>query len=130
MKPMQAQSDIREYDAQVRSTDLPGRVLCTVRDHHFIIDGPVQNGFPGEEVTPAEMFLASVASCGVELVQMLAAQQDVPLRSLDVKIHGMMDRSNPVRTDYTVFHSVRLDLTLRGVTPEQGTQVVEAFKRR
>lgn len=123
-------SDIREYDAQVRSTDLPGRVLCTVRDHHFIIDGPVQNGFPGEEVTPAEMFLASVASCGVELVQMLALQQDVPLRSLDVKIHGYMDRSNPVRTDYTVFHSVRLDFTLRGVTQEQGTQVVEAFQRR
>jgi uncharacterized OsmC-like protein len=127
---MQNQSDIREYDAQVRSTDLPGRVLCTVRDHHFIIDGPVQNGFPGEEVTPAEMFLASVASCGVELVQMLAAQQDVPLRSLDVRIHGMMDRSNPVRTDYTVFHTVQLQFTLRGVTPEQGTQVVDAFKRR
>jgi uncharacterized OsmC-like protein len=127
---MQTQSDIREYDAQVRSTDLPGRVLCTVRDHHFIIDGPVQNGFPGEEVTPAEMFLASVASCGVELVQMLAAQQEVPLRSLDVKIHGFMDRSKPVRTDYTVFHSVRLDFTLRGVMQEQGTQVVEAFKRR
>ena len=127
---MQTSSDIREYDAQVRSTDLSGRVLCTVRDHHFIIDGPVQNGFPGEEVTPAEMFLASVASCGVELVQMLAAQQDVPLRSLDVKIHGMMDRSNPVRTDYTVFRSVHLQFTLGGVTPEQGTQVVEAFKRR
>jgi uncharacterized OsmC-like protein len=127
---MQTQSDIREYDAQVRSSDVPGRVLCTVRDHHFIIDGPVQNGFPGEEVTPAEMFLASVASCGVELVQMLAVQQDFPLRSLDVAIHGMMDRSNPVRTDYTVFHSVHLQFTLRGVTPEQGTQVVEAFKRR
>jgi uncharacterized OsmC-like protein len=127
---MQTQSDIREYDAQVRSTDLPGRVLATVRDHHFIIDGPVQNGFPGEEVTPSELFLAAVASCGVELVQMLAAQQDVPLRSLDVKIHGMMDRANPVRTDYTVFHSVRLDFTLRGVTQEQGMQVVEAFKRR
>ena len=123
-------TDIREYNAQVRSTDLPGRVLCTVRDHHFIIDGPVQNGFPGEEVTPAEMFLASVASCGVELVQMLAAQQDVPLRSLDVAIHGMMDRANPVRTAYTVFHSVRLQFTLRGVTQEQGTQVVEAFQRR
>jgi uncharacterized OsmC-like protein len=125
-----APSDLREYAAEARSTDTPGRVLCSARDHHFIVDGPVQNGFPGEEVTPAELFLSAVASCGVELVQMLAGQQEAPLRAVDVQIQGVMDRANPARPDYTVFNTVRLDFHLKGVTPEQGTAVIEAFKRR
>ena len=60
-------ADIREYEAGANSTDVFGRVLCTARNHHFIVDGPLQNGCPGEEVTPAEIFLAGVAACGVEL---------------------------------------------------------------
>ena len=60
-------SEIRSYAVRARSTDTHGRVLCNVRNHHFIVDGPVQNGAPGEEVTPAELFLTGVAACGVEL---------------------------------------------------------------
>jgi len=66
-----AQADIREYAAQAASTDAFGRVLTSARNHHFVVDGPVQNGCPGEAITPDELFLASVASCGVELVQVL-----------------------------------------------------------
>ena len=62
---MVAQADIREYEAGARSTDVAGRVMCSVRNHYFVVDGPVQNGFPGEEITPSELFLAAVASCGV-----------------------------------------------------------------
>ena len=67
-----AVSDFRSYAVRARSTDTHGRVLCNVRNHHFIVDGPVQNGAPGEEVTPAELFLSAVAACGVELVQAFA----------------------------------------------------------
>ena len=45
---------VSDYDVSARSTDVFGWVLCGVRDHHFVIDGPVQNGCPGEEVTPVE----------------------------------------------------------------------------
>ena len=127
---MVAQADIREYEAGARSTDVPGRVMCSARNHYFVIDGPVQNGFPGEEITPTELFLAAVASCGVELVQMLAQRQEVPLQAINVAIQGMLDRSNPARPDHTVFNSVRLQFRLKGVTQEQGTQLIEAFKRR
>ena len=37
-------------------------MLCSTRDHHFIVDGPIQNSAPGEEVTPVEMFLSAVAA--------------------------------------------------------------------
>ena len=49
-------SNIREYDVRARSTDIFGRVLCSARNHQFVIDGPVQNDCPGEAITPAESF--------------------------------------------------------------------------
>jgi uncharacterized OsmC-like protein len=123
-------ADLREFDVRAGSTETPGRVLCTVRNHHIIVDGPVQNGFPGEEITPAELFLTAVASCGVELAQMLAIQNDISLEAIHVKIHGILDRGNPVRTDYTVFNHVQVNCHLRGVTQEQAEQLVEGFTSR
>jgi len=94
------------------------------------VDGPVQNGCPGEEVTPSEMFLSSVAACGVELVQVIARNQDVPVQTIEVAIEARQDRSNPARADYSVFNSVRLRFHLKGVTEEQATRLIEGFKRR
>jgi uncharacterized OsmC-like protein len=124
------QSDIRQYEARAASTNTFGRVLCSVRNHHFVIDGPEQNGCPGEEVTPAELFLAAVASCGVELVQVLAKSSDIPLQGISVKIHGFMDRSKPVRPDVSVFNSVDLQFQLSGVTDASAKELVEKFKAR
>lgn len=124
------QSDIRQYEARAASTNTFGRVLCSVRNHHFVIDGPEQNGCPGEEVTPAELFLAAVASCGVELVQVLAKSSDIPLQGISVKIHGFMDRSKPVRPDVSLFNSVSLQFHLRGVTDANAKELVDRFKAR
>ena len=124
------QADIRRYEVQARSTDTFGRVLCGCRDHHFVVDGPVQNGCPGEEVTPAEYFLAGVAACGVELLQVIAKERGVPLASARVAITGEMDRANPVRKDVALFNTVRLRFDLAGVTPEKGAELVEAFQGR
>jgi len=125
-----AQADIRQYDVTAASTDVFGRVLCAARNHHFVVDGPEQNGCPGEEVTPAEIFLAGVACCGVELIQVLAKSGNVPLEGIEVTIHGSMDRSKPVRPDVTLFNSVRLDFRLRGPSDQQARQLVESFKGR
>jgi uncharacterized OsmC-like protein len=123
-------TDIRTYDVAARSTDVFGRVLCSAREHHFIVDGPVQNGCPGEEVTPAELFLASVAACGVELIQVLAKQAGTEITSLHARVHGMMDRTNPVRSDYTVFNEVNVELEFEGTSYEQAVELAEAFKKR
>jgi uncharacterized OsmC-like protein len=125
-----APSDIRQYEARATSTDTFGRVLCSARNHHFVIDGPEQNGCPGEEVTPAELFLAAVASCGVELVQVLAKSAGISLQRIDVTIQGLMDRSKPVRSDVTLFNSVSLRFRMNGVTDGDAKQLVEKFKGR
>jgi uncharacterized OsmC-like protein len=125
-----AQTEIRRYEVEARSTDTFGRVLCGCRNHHFVADGPVQNGCPGEAITPAELFLAGVGACGVELLQVIAKERGVPIEAARVTITGEMDRANPVRPDVALFNTVRLRFDLRGVTPEEGAQLVAAFKGR
>ena len=123
-------SSIRQYAAQAASTDRFGRVLCSVRNHHYVIDGPEQNGCPGEEVTPAELFLSAVASCGVELLQVIAKADGIPLQAIAVDIQGRMDRSKPVRPDLSLFNSVKLQFQMKGVTDSDAKQLVEKFKGR
>jgi uncharacterized OsmC-like protein len=122
-------AEVRAYTVHARSTDTFGRVLCDTRNHHFIVDGPVQNGCPGEAITPAELFLASIAACGVELVQVIGREQQLAPR-IGVEIEGALDRANPVRKDVTVFNTVRLRFDLKGVTRAQGNDLIERFKGR
>jgi uncharacterized OsmC-like protein len=104
-------------------------VQCSTRNHHFIVDGPVQNGCPGEAVTPAEHFLAGIAACGVELVQVIGKEQGLAPR-VSVEIEGAVDRANPVRKDVTVFNYVRLRFALDGVSRGEAQDLIERFKGR
>jgi uncharacterized OsmC-like protein len=121
---------VRGYEVDARSTDVFGRVLWTCRDQHFVADGPVHNGCPGEAVTPAELFLAGIASCGVELVQVLARNEGTTVGAVHARIAGEIDRENPVREDVTVFTSVRIELEIEGVGEDEAQRLVEQFKRR
>ena len=120
----------REYLVDARSTPTFGRVLCSARTHHFIVDGPVANGCPGEELTPPESFLSGVAACGVELVQVIAREQSLPVPNVAVRIQAVVDRSRPVRPDVTLFNSVRMRFTLSGVPTDRARELIEQFKKR
>jgi uncharacterized OsmC-like protein len=124
------QSDVREYEAQAVSTDTFGRVMGSARNHHFVVDGPVQNGCPGEAITPAELFLSGVAACGVELVGVLAKAEAIPLAGVAVDIHGAMDRSRQPRKDVSLFNSVSLRFRMKGISEQQGRRLVDLFKGR
>lgn len=127
---MTAPAMIREYEISAQSTAVFGRVLCSARNHHFIVDGPVQNGCPGEELTPPEVFLSAIGSCGVELVHVIARDEKVLVRSVNVRVQGIVDRGNQPRADVTTFTRVELDFVLTGVDQKQATTLVEGFKRR
>jgi uncharacterized OsmC-like protein len=120
----------REYAVDARSTATFGRVMCSARTHHFVIDGPVANGCPGEELTPPEAFLSGVAACGVELVQVIAREQSVPVGDVAVAIRAVVDRNRPVRPDVTLFNTVRIRFTLNGVPAERAGGLIEQFKKR
>jgi uncharacterized OsmC-like protein len=121
---------VRRYNTSGRSTETFGRVLVSARDQHIIVDGPVQNGCPGEAITPAEMFLSGVAACGVELIQVLAKQSDVPLTTVKATIDAFQDPTKQRREDVSTFTEVRIDLELGGVTQDQAQDLVTRFKRR
>ena len=123
-------AEVRRYQTRARSTDMFGRVLISARDQHLIVDGPLQNGCPGEAITPAELFLSGVAACGVELIQVLAKQQNVPLTSVRATIDATQDPNAPVRSDVNLFNSVRINLELGGVNQDQARSLVDSFKRR
>ena len=112
------------------STNTFGRVLTSARDQHLIVDGPASNGCPGEAIGPAELFLGGVASCGVELIQVLARQDNVPLTAINCTIKGYRDTDSPPRTDVSLFNAVDISFELSGVSREQGQDLVERFKRR
>ncbi|HET6793517.1 MAG TPA: OsmC family protein [Acidimicrobiales bacterium] len=119
-----------DYVVRAGSTATFGRVLLSARDQHLVVDGPAQNGCPGEAITPAELFLGGVTTCAVELVQVLARQQGVELAGVEAEMAAVIDRSHEVRSDVTVLRSATLSFVLRGVGDEDAARLVEAFKGR
>lgn len=123
-------STIREYEVRAETTRTFGRVLVGARHHHLVVDGPVQNGCPGEAPTPPELFLGAVAACGAELVQVIARQEQLPLDAVRVSVTGLIDRANQPRTDLSLFTSVRMEIVLIGADGAKAATLVEGFKRR
>jgi uncharacterized OsmC-like protein len=121
-----------EYDYVVRSASTAtfGRVLLSARDQHIVVDGPARNGCPGEAMTPAELFLGGVAACAVELVEVIAREEDVAFAGVETELTGTIDRDHAIRPDLTVFRSAPLRFTFHGVGDEDAARLVEAFKGR
>src|SRR5687768_5857383 len=105
-----APGSVRTYEVRAETTSVFGRVQASIRQHRLAVDGPVQNGCPGEAPTPGELFLAAAASCGAEVLQVLARDGGIPLERVDVAVRGVIDRDLQPRADVTVFTDVVLHL--------------------
>ncbi len=102
-----------------------GRCLNSARTNHFVIDEPKFNGGPGEELTPAEAFLAGISGCAVLLIESWARQDRLPLRKAEGRIEGVRTASNPA--DFT---QVNFRIQLTGVDQKQAEALVERYKGR
>lgn len=107
------------------TTGVAGRSVNQARQHHFVIDEPAYAGGPGEEVTPAEAFLAGVSACGVLLVDSFARGEGLELRRAEAAIEGVREEEDP-----SIFRSVRMSFSLEGVDAETGHRLVERYKGR
>ncbi|HVM12007.1 MAG TPA: OsmC family protein [Actinomycetota bacterium] len=123
-------AETRHYAARARSTDTPGRMICTARDHHWVIDGPAWNGFPHEAVTPGESFLGAIAACCVEILQLVAAKEEVPLHDARVSVDAELDPDDQPHPQHTLFNRVRMRVEVDGPTEEQAAALVDRFKGR
>lgn len=123
-------SAIRRYEAHAASTSTFGRVRATVRQHQLTVDGPVRNGCPGEAPTPGELLLAAAASCGAEVLQVLARDAGVVLLGVEVAVRGTIDLDVQPHPGVTVFSAVEIELRLRGPDEAQAAELVAGFQRR
>lgn len=105
------------------STSTPGRAINKVRDHELVIDEPTHLGGPGEQITPAEAFLAGVSACGVLLVQGRARDAGVRLEQVDVNIEAIRHRS-----DTSVFQRIDMLFRLAGPSETEANDLVEHYK--
>ena len=122
--------EVRRYAASARSTDLVGRMDVHAREHSVLVDGPPWNGFPGEELMPGELFLGGIASCAVELLQMLASDAGYPLTDVRVEVRAELDPDDQPRDDVRLFNRVSVAIEARGVSQRQAEELVEGFKGR
>ncbi|TMF84829.1 MAG: OsmC family protein [Chloroflexi bacterium] len=105
------------------STATPGRSISQVRDRELVIDEPTHLGGPGEEITPADAFLAGVSACGVLLVQGRARDTAVGLKKIDVNLEAVRHRS-----DTSVFQRIDMTFRLAGPSQAQAVELVEHYK--
>jgi uncharacterized OsmC-like protein len=127
---MNAPPTPREYEVRAETAPTFGRVLCSARHHHFVADGPIQNGCPGEALTPAELFLSGVAACGTEIMQVIARDEGIPFERVSVVVQGTIDRSSQPREGVTLFNHVRITVRLVGPSPAQAEVLTGGFRRR
>ena len=105
------------------STATPGRAINRVRHHQLVIDEPTHLGGPGEQLTPADAFLAGVSACGVLLVQGRARDTGIRLDQIDVSLEAVRHRK-----DTSVFQHIDMQFRLSGPTQPQALDLVEHYK--
>ncbi|HZV48701.1 MAG TPA: OsmC family protein [Candidatus Dormibacteraeota bacterium] len=105
------------------STGTPGRCLNQARTHHFVIDEPPYRGGSGEEITPAEAFLAGISACGVLLIEGYAREDGVPLDRVEVEIEATRNVGDP-----STFAGVRMRFRLAGADPDRARTLVRRYQ--
>jgi uncharacterized OsmC-like protein len=94
-----------------------------------VADGRRRTAARGEAGRSA-LFLAGVAACGVELLQVLAKDRASTLRSVEATIEAVQDPARRTRDDVSTFTSVRMAIRMSGVSTEQAEDLVARFRRR
>ncbi|MDM0018705.1 OsmC family protein [Variovorax saccharolyticus] len=107
---------------RARTLDTFGRFLASARQHHFVSDAKAAAGGPGDAVQAGELLLASLASCGLGLVQKTARERELPLKGAEVEVSFERDPE-----DGTRYAAIRLAFVLEGVDLPTARSLVDAF---
>ncbi len=67
------------------------KIQGKVRDHEFYADQPTHAGGNNAGPTPVEYTLFSLAACVVTVAQVIAKQERIKLRKIEVKAEGEVD---------------------------------------
>jgi len=108
-----------------------GRCISAVGDHHWVVDhAPYQEG-PGEQPGPLEYFLSGISSCGVLLVERQAKASGVHLDWLEVGVEGTRktEAQSSKSSGPSTMQRVDVHFTFRGPRKDEAEVLVEHWKR-
>ncbi|HVH66053.1 MAG TPA: OsmC family protein [Candidatus Acidoferrum sp.] len=105
------------------ATVTPGRSVNEIRNHQLVIDEPTHMGGPGEQITPADAFVAGISACGTLMVQGQARERNIRIDAIDVELEAVRHRS-----DTSVFQGIDMTFRLRGPSRAEAVDLVEYYK--
>ena len=112
----------------------PGRTVCEVRGHHYILDAPPLIEGPNEEVNPVEGMVAPLAACAVLFVEYLSRTMGVPIEDVRAEAEGDFDPRGVKGEDVdSALAALRLKYYVKpaaGADRAGVEKLVEAFRAR
>ena len=124
-------ANVATMKASAATAETPGRVVIAARDHRLTIDAPPLIGGTNEEMNPVEMFLGSLAACGVLFIQRVASEIGVTLEDAQAFVEGDFDprgvKGEDVEADFQV---IRFRYEVKGPDKEEAQKLVEGFRQR
>lgn len=120
---------------QIAATLGPGmRIESQVRQHQVIIDQPKAMGGTDAGPTPLEYLFCSLAGCIASIARIIAHQQKIQLRGMEIEVEGELDvdtllgKGRENRAGFTgIAIRARIDADL---TPEQKREFLEKVDER
>ena len=112
------------YGTKTSSSGIQGRAIVSARNHHLVSDDS-----ENEEFRSGELFLGGIGACAVNMIGRIARTDDVPLIWIDVAVDSYRDRDKP-QGELSLYDQINVHFQLWGVSDEQGTYLVDLWKRR
>ena len=100
------------------TTGIPGRFIMSARGAQIVADASAASGGPGEAFVAQELYLASIATCALAVIDMQARAQQ-----LEPGVHVGAESD----VDGTRYRSVTLAFRFTGVAQDQAEALVAAF---
>ena len=110
------------------------KIECHAGKHTLYIDQPPAAGGSDAGPTPLEFYQLSLAGCLSSVARIVAKQQSIDLRSMEVVVSGSLDtdvllgKRNDLRAG---FEELAVTVTVNAdLTPEQKREFLEEVERR
>ena len=116
-------ADAKVETVKSSSSGVIGRAESVTRGQRLVLDSSARP--QPDALTNSEAFLASVASCGVTLVEGYAKEKGIAVRRMDVTIEGVRPAEDPAR-----FSSVAMTFEIAGVSQPEADRLVEVYRSR
>ena len=120
---------------KVQARGLDGYLIeCRAGNHIVLVDQANDDGGKDKAPTPLDYLLVSFGSCLVTIGKIVAFQQHINLRGLEVELEGSLNLEvlrGLVKNERSGFHGLRVNMTIdANLSDEQKKEFAEEIERR